>query len=301
MALIGRSGFVALAAVVIAVGAIGYRIFADHPAAGPAAAAAPADPLADLERKAQASPDDAAAWQKLGFAQFDRQNYDAAVSAYERATAINPRDAVLWSSLGEARVMASRRDPMPPAALDAFRKAVALDAKDPRARYFLAVQKDLQGDHKGAIADWLALLKDTPAGAPWDGDLQRTIDQVGKINKIDVASRIAAAERKAPPAIADAAMPVAARAIPGPSADDLRNASAIPPGQQREMAEGMVSRLEARLQGEPKNVDGWIMLMRSRMTLGEPDKAAAALKAAVAANPGEAARLREQAAMLGVK
>ena len=62
-----------------------------------------------------------------------------------------------------------------------------------------------------------------------------------------------------------------------------------------------VAQLETRLQKEPKNLDGWVMLMRSRMTLGEPAKAKAALDAAVKANPGAAAQLRDQAAALGVK
>ena len=116
--------------------------------------------------------------------------------------------------------MASEHDPMPPAALDAFKRAVALDPKDPRARYFLAVEKDLKGDHQGAIADWLALLKDTPAGAPWDNDLQRTIEQVGKINKIEVAKQIAAATANRP-----AAQPAGGMAIPGPTQDQLAAAS----------------------------------------------------------------------------
>ena len=73
------------------------------------------------------------------------------------------------------------------------------------------------------------------------------------------------------------------------------------PSEQRDMAEGMVAQLESRLQSEPKNVDGWVMLIRSRMTLGEPAKAKAALDAAVKANPGTAADLRAQAAALGVK
>jgi cytochrome c-type biogenesis protein CcmH len=96
-------------------------------------------------------------------------------------------------------------------------------------------------------------------------------------------------------------MPVAARGIPGPSAQDLQAAAAIPPSEQRDMADGMVSRLESRLKGEPKNPDGWVMLMRSRMTLGQPDKASQALKEAIAANPAQAEMLRQQAAILGVK
>jgi cytochrome c-type biogenesis protein CcmH len=193
--------------------------------------------------------------------------------------------------------MASKTDPMPAAAAAAFEKALALDAKDARARYFLAVKRDLSGDHEGAVADWLALLADSPADAPWRSDLVRTIEQVGKINKVDVAPRIAAAQAKAPAPT----LPPAARGIPGPTAQDLAAAAAIPPGEQRQMAEGMVWRLEARLKASPQDPDGWIMLIRSRVTLGEPDKASAALKTAVAANPDRAAELRQQAEMLGVR
>ncbi|MCX7863898.1 MAG: hypothetical protein N2423_02495, partial [Novosphingobium sp.] len=67
------------------------------------------------------------------------------------------------------------------------------------------------------------------------------------------------------------------------------------------MAEDMVARLENRLKRDASNVDGWIMLIRSRVTLDQPDKARQALKDAVAANPARAAWIREQAAMLGVK
>ena len=293
---IGRSGWVAIAAVVLAGGAIGYRIVSSEADADVQHdLAAPAGSIADLEARAKAAPNDAGAWQKLGFAQFDEGNYAAAVSAYERATRLNPQNAVLWSSLGEARVMASQKDPMPPAALEAFRKAAALDPKDPRTRYFLAVERDLKGDHKGAISDWLALLKDTPAGAPWDGDLQRTIEQVGKINSIDVAGRIALATAGRP------AAPVASdMALPGPTKEQLAAASAMPPGAQQEMAEGMVSRLAQRLKGDPANVDGWVMLMRSYKTLGRDADARAALAQAVAANPARADELRTAAATLGV-
>ena len=181
---------------------------------------------------------------------------------------------------------------MPALALEAFRKAAQLDPTNPRARYFLAVKKDLDGDHQGAIADWLALLKDTPPGAPWLADLTRTIEQVGKINKIPVTARIAAVAPKAPAATA---------AIPGPDKAALAQATGIPPSQQREMAEGMVASLEAKLKANPGNLDGWAMLIRSRVVLDQRDKAAQALKDAIAANPAQAAALRQQAAMVGVE
>ncbi len=142
----------------------------------------------------------------------------------------------------------------------------------------------------------LALLKDTPAGAPWEANLRQTIEQVGKINDIPVEAKLAEATegRPKPPEL------TAGNAIPGPSQEQIAAASAISPGEQRNMAEGMVESLDAKLKANPNNPDGWVMLMRSRMTLGQPEKASQALKDAVAANPGEAERLRQEASALGV-
>lgn len=273
------------------------------PTVAPAATATTsADPLADLERQTRDNAQDPAAWRAYGAGLFDAGRFAEAATAFEQAARLAPAQAAVWSSLGEARVMASTSDPMPAPALEAFRKAAAIDAKDPRARYFLAVNRDLSGDHNGAIADWLALLADTPPGAPWEADLRRTIEQVGKIHRIDVAPRLAAVRQPAAPTMAGhPAMPVAAQGIPGPTAMDLKAASAIPPSQQRQMAEGMVARLESKLRDNPANIDGWIMLMRSRVTLGQNDKAAQALKDAVAANPTQASKLRQEAAVLRVR
>ncbi|WP_231568322.1 tetratricopeptide repeat protein [Novosphingobium malaysiense] len=258
--------------------------------------------VSELEALTSENPDDANAWQQLGAAYFDEGHFAKAADAYDRATSLTPGSAALWSALGEARVMASDRDPMPSEAAFAFEKALTIDPKDPRARYFRAVKRDLTGDHEAAISQWLSLLSDTPADAPWHDDLVRTIEQVGKINKIDVASRIDAAQKQAPPAAApSASLPRAAQAIPGPSQQDLARASAMRPDDQRTMAEGMVERLENRLAGDTSNLDGWIMLMRSRMALEQPDRAAKALKDAVAANPSKASYLRQQAALLGIR
>ena len=233
----------------------------------------------------------------LAQARFDQGDYAGAAAAYRGAVTANPGKASAWSALGEALVMASKHDPLPPEALSAFHRALALDAKDPRARYFLGVKQDLDGDHQGAITSWLALLAESPPGAAWEDDLTRTITQVARINHIDVSARLAAMKR---PVQADAGRRALA-GIPGPSAQDLQAAVSVPPSEQRQMAKGMVARLEAKLQANPRNIDGWVMLMRSRMTLGQDDKASAALAKALAANPADAARLRQEAGVLGVR
>jgi cytochrome c-type biogenesis protein CcmH len=289
-----------LAAAVIAAFVVGVAVMRAPGTPTPAGRAiedAGPPTIENLEKRTQAQPEDLSGWRTLGAAYFDAGRYDDAARAYGKASTLAPDTPAVWSALGEAQVMASKTDPMPAAAAASFQRALALDAKDPRARYFLAVKRDLTGDHAGAVGDWLALLAETPADAPWRADLVRTIEQVGRINKLDVAARIAAAEKTSPAPT----MPPAARGIPGPTAQDLAAAQAIPPGEQRTMAEGMVSRLEGRLKTQPKDTDGWIMLMRSRMTLGLPHRAGQALRDAVAANPGQADMLRQQASILGVK
>jgi cytochrome c-type biogenesis protein CcmH len=171
----------------------------------------------------------------------------------------------------------------------------------------MAVRRDLAGDHDGAVGEWLALLKDTPKDAPWESDLIRTIEQVGQINKLDVAPKIAAAvkDRKLgvslPASIASAApRSVAAAPIPGPTRADMAAAANLPSGQQQAMVQAMVDGLEAKLEKNPANVNGWIMLMRSRITLGETVKAKTALNKAIESNPGAKDKLRQEAQILGV-
>lgn len=283
-----------LGAAIVLAGAIGYRSFnaGDNV---PTASSEVSDfsSIEELRESAEAAGEDAQPWQQLGFAHFQRGEFALAAQAYERAVEIDQEEAVLWSALGEARVMASQRDPMPPGALEAFNRASQIDPSDPRARYFLNVQKDLDGDHEGAITGWLALLAETPQGAPWEADLVRTIEQVGAINRIDVASRldvVLAARSPAP----------TGGGLGGPTASQIAAAGSIPPSEQRAMAVEMVSRLEQRLAAEPDNLEGWVMLMRSRMTLEQPQHARAALEAAVRAIPREESRLRSEARALGI-
>lgn len=294
----GTGTTIAAVALAIMLAAIGYRIWwggDEAPAEAATGAMSAPSSLDELRERAEAAPDDAEAWQRLGFAYFEQSMFAESADAYERATQNAPESAVLWSSLGEARVMASEDEPLPLPALEAFNRAIELDSGDPRARYFLGVKKDLSGDHQGAITDWLALLADTPPGAPWENDLVRTIEQVGAINEIEVSERIATAAQTR-----DLLPTPAMAGIPGPTPEQMQAASSMSPSQQQDMAEGMVERLAARLESEPGNVGGWIMLMRSYKTLERDEAAQEAYDRALQANPGAAGQLREAAETLGI-
>ena len=256
-----------------------------------------------LKERADAAPKDAGNWAALGEALFTKNRFDEAAKAHRKATELEPDRAQYWSAFGEALVMGSLHDPMPKPALVAFRKALSLDPKDARSRYFNAVARDLTGDHQGALDDWIALLKETPSGAPWQNDLRRTIDQVARINRIDVAAQLAsiakASNLNGPDNATDGRL-TAGAALPGPNPEQIRAAASLTPRQQDAMAQQMVAQLETKLRANPRNPEGWVMLIRSRKTLGQMAKASQALADAIAANPGVATRLQREAAALGV-
>ncbi|MEA1013005.1 tetratricopeptide repeat protein [Sphingosinicella sp. LY1275] len=289
------------AAGALALASAGIAFYRSGEAPAPVAAvhgtAAPDQPapqvgemIARLEARLRADPDDAQGWRMLGWSHFETGDLIRSAAAYRRAAELEPGNAENWSSLGEALQSATTQ--VSPDAAEAFARALKIDPKDPRARYFTAVQKDLGGAHQAAIADWIALLRDTPAGAPWEADLRRTIQQTTARERIDLAGRMPAA-----PA------PVATAAIPGPTPQQLAAAAAIPPAEQDAMARGMVEGLAARLAANPDDSAGWIRLMRARMVLGEPEAARAALVSARAAFRGNAAvqsELTRAAALLGI-
>ncbi|MDM8009609.1 MAG: tetratricopeptide repeat protein [Parasphingorhabdus sp.] len=301
-------------AAVLALAAIAVQVYrsmnddsaATGPASGIESEAAPSvdEVIAGLEKKLQDNPDDAESWRMLGWSYFETGKFAESATAMKRATSLDPGNAEYWSMLGEALVMASDGQQVPPDAVDAFRNALKQDAKDPRARYFLAVQKDISGDHKGAINDWFALLEDTPADAPYAADIRRVIGQVAEKEGIDVAARLARATPAAPTGgIATDGPAVATAAIPGPTREQMQAAAALPPGQQEAMIANMVEGLDKKLQANPDNANGWITLMRSRMQLGQTAQAKQALARGLAAfkNDGaEAKRIREAATALGL-
>lgn len=311
----GRIGKIALvAAAVMAVVGIGVAVYRGQKqetkiVAPPASSASQApsvdDVIAKLEAKLKDNPEDAEGWRMLGWSYFQTQRYAEAATALKKATTLDPEHAETFSFLGEALVLASKEEGKIPAdAQAAFGKALKLDSSDARARYFKAVSMDLAGNHKAAIAAWFDLLKDTPSDAPYADDIREVIRNVGTKYKIDVEKRLAEAQFAAPAAgmVTDGAQKAAA-GIPGPNSDEIKAASGLPKGQQEAMIRGMVDGLQAKLEKNPGNADGWIMLMRSRMQLGEPAKAGKALQDGLANFRNDVAasrKLREAGSALGI-
>lgn len=269
-------------AALIAVGAGGLYMALGSPAAADRAVAQaktiPETPdamhaemtslIAKLSDRLVANPEDGEGWALLARSLVRIDQYSDAVEAYARARKIvGPQDLQLTAEYAEARVVASGGlvDGEAKSLFDALMRA---DAKDPQARYYLALAQAQSGDVPGALRAWRALLADSPAEAPWRETLQR---QIAK----------AEGRPEAPPSGASAPR--------GPTANDIAQAAKLAPGEQAAMIDAMVASLAARLETNRDDVDGWRRLARAYEVQGKSAEALRAHREVLRLAPSDAA------------
>ncbi|MDQ8757655.1 tetratricopeptide repeat protein [Sphingosinicella sp. LHD-64] len=293
------------AAAILAVAAIAIALFrsggtneavatSNNMAAAAQAPGSVEDMIAGLRERLRQDPDNHEGWFLLGLSYRDTGNFPGAEQAFRRAMELAPQNADYTAYLAETLLLQGGRNP-PPEAERLFRRTLELQADNAQARYYLATMKDVRGDHQGAVNDLVALLREAPADAPWEAQVRQAVTTIAQTNNIDIEGRLPPA--RTPPAS------TATAAIPGPTREQMDAARAIPPGQQDEMVKGMVDRLAARLQQNPRDEQGWVRLMRSRMVLNDRPGATDALRRSLAAFQGDArtqGRLRQAAEELGV-
>jgi cytochrome c-type biogenesis protein CcmH len=239
-----------------------------------------------LVARLKQNPNDPEGWRMLGWSYFNTEHFDDSAAAYLKAVALRPDSAAFRSLRGEALVKAANGAVTPEAA-GAFDEALKLDPAEVRARFYKGLVKEQSGDHASALDDWTGILKDADPNEPFLTDIRQRAAELGRQIGIDVSGRLpdrqAAASGDILRSLADS-KPTARPNIvrEGPSAEDVRAAQRMPPTEQSAMIRGMVEGLAARLEKSPRDVDGWIKLIRSRVVLGETDQAKHALDRALA-------------------
>jgi len=205
-----------------------------------------------VEGHLEANPDDGRGYEVVApiYARLGR--IDDAVRAWSTAIRLLGSSPQRQTGLGEALV-AQAGGVVTTEAKAAFQAALAASPGDPKARYFLGLAAEQDGQPAEAARIWGALAADSPPDAPWLGLVREQLARVG-----------------APP---PAAAPAPA---PGPGAADVAAAESLTPEQRQQMVRGMVQRLSDRLAQDGNDIEGWLRLMRAWNVLGEADKAKAA-------------------------
>jgi cytochrome c-type biogenesis protein CcmH len=227
------------------------------------------------------NPKDAEGWRTLGWSYASTGRFSEASEAYAKAIELSPNDAEISSARIEALVK-SADGIVTTDAKRAIEDTLTLDPKDTRARFFRGLAKEQEGDRTSALTDWVELLKDANPGEPWVPEVKGKVVSLERDLGIDPAAHPDVPN----PATAGGLLetlraqgrPQMSQAIEkGPTPEDVQFAEAMPSADRSAMIRGMVDGLANRLEKSPRDADGWIKLIRSRMVLGETKLARQAL------------------------
>ncbi|MBM3489387.1 MAG: c-type cytochrome biogenesis protein CcmI [Alphaproteobacteria bacterium] len=241
------------------------------------------DATAALEERLKRQPDDRQGWQLLGQGRWQQGRFADAAEAYARAAALGPVDVNVQMALGEALTFAAQGT-VTPAARTAFAKALQVDARNPGARYYLALADLQAGRRSEAYQAWLALARDTAADAPWLPALRRRLIETGNALGRGTMAELPEHFRAEP------AQPAQAATAPGPSREDVQAAMQMAPEDRQQFIRSMVERLAERLRQQPDDFEGWMRLGRAHAVLGETAQSEEAYERAAGLQSNDVAR-----------
>jgi cytochrome c-type biogenesis protein CcmH len=217
--------------------------------------------VAQVEAHLEKNPGDARGWTVLAPVLARLGRYDDAVRAWRNAITYGGDSSERRADLGEALVGAAGGVVTGEAKAE-FERAVAMNADEVKASYFLGLAAEQDGRTADAASIWRAMLAKAPPDAPWRPLVQAAITRVGGVV----------------PALPDETMAAAKDMT-----ETDRNA----------MVRGMVDRLAVRLKQNGDDVEGWLRLVRAYLVMGEREKAVSAQSDARQAVGSDAARLRQ--------
>jgi len=218
--------------------------------------------VAQVEQHLEINPTDGRGWNVLAPVLVRLGRYDDAVRAYRNSITYNGESAERRADLGEA-IAGAAGGVVTSEAKAEFERAIALDADDVKASYFMGLAAEQDGRTADAGSIWRAMLAKAPADAPWRPLVQAALARIGGV---------------AAPALSD---------------DTMAAAKGMSEGDRGAMIRGMVDRLASRLKENGDDVEGWLKLVRAYMVMGERDKAVGAVTDARQAVANDAERLRQ--------
>lgn len=221
--------------------------------------------VAKAERHLAQNPNDGAGWDLLAPIYFRAMRLPDAELAYRNAIRLLGESPQRLAGFGETLV-ATNQGIVTEDARTAFERAVALDAGNMRARFYVALALEQAGRAAEARSAFEALAKDSPPGAAWVSLVDEHIAKNG-------GAPMATAEEPQAPG--------------NPTAQDVAAAKDMSPADRSQMIKGMIDSLAAKLKDDPNNIEGWLRLVRSYQVMGDATKAGEALQAGLKTFPAD--------------
>jgi cytochrome c-type biogenesis protein CcmH len=218
--------------------------------------------VTQVEQHLEQNPTDSRGWNVLAPVLARLGRYDDAVRAYRNAITYGGDSAAHRADLGEA-LAAAAGGVVTAEAKAEFERAIALNADEVKASYFLGLAAEQDGRGTEAASIWRAMLEKAPSDAPWRPLVQAALARVGGPTAPVLSDNTIAA------------------------AKDMNEAD------RGAMIRGMVDRLASRLKQNGDDVEGWLRLVRAYIVMGDRDKAKSVLTEARQAVANDAERLRQ--------
>lgn len=294
-----RAGLTAILAVLVPFTALGLYLSLGAPDLPDEPRAARQQNLDDMDAlveklaaRVNAEPDNPQGWALLARSYRQLGRFPEALDAYRRLMTLIPNDAAAFAELGELYA-AVAGGVINAEAHAAFVAALRQDRSEPRAQFYLGLEQAQTGGAENAIAIWRALTADAAEDAPW---LAAVREQMAQVAQDSGVMPMAVEPRHALDVLGETA-----EAPPDPQSDPLLDpggpdVSAVKDRFSPEnlaMIQGMVGSLAARLEGEPEDFDGWMLLGRSYTVLQDAAGAAMAYEKAAALRPDAVAAAME--------
>jgi cytochrome c-type biogenesis protein CcmH len=244
--------------------------------------------IARIEAHLEENPDDGRGWEVLAPVYMQLDRYDDAVKARRNALRLMGDTPVRESNLGEA-LTAAAGGVVTAEAKQAFEQAIAANAGEAKAIFYLGLAAEQDGQTGEAARLWHQLADNASPDAPWLPVVRQSLARI---------------EGGTSAGMAPAGLVGQPAAAPGPRAEDIAAAGDMTPEQRNAMIRGMVDQLATRLHQDGSDVEGWLRLLRAYMVLGERDKAKAAAgeaRGALAREPDKLRRLDDAIKGLGVE
>ena len=220
--------------------------------------------VSEAEAHLERNPGDIRGYEVLAPVYLRMGRFADAVSARRKLLMLGGESAGRQSDLGEALVAAAN-GVVTAEAKSAFERAMVLDPEELKARFYIGLAAEQDGNQAKAAEIWRAMTKNAPADAPWVPMVREALARV------DAQS---------------------SNTAPGPTADDIAAAGAMSEKDRGDMIRNMVARLADRLKENGRDLEGWQRLLRAYLVLGEREKAVSAADAAKRALANDADKLR---------
>lgn len=195
------------------------------------------------------NPQDHKGWEVLAKSARAVGDFSRAATAFGKLAELEPNN-VSWRAQELEAYIAMGAGQVTPAAKIVLQQLLQDEPEHPAGHYYLGLARRQVGDENGARAIWLALADRSDANAPWMPVLNERLTELGV----------------RPPRLSN----------------EQISAVAEMTTEERDLfVKSMIDRLKERLESEPNDPEGWLMLARSQLAIEGKEAAIASLKAGI--------------------